>query len=145
MIVREQFDNGLCLLTESMPDVRSVSFAAWLTRGSRHESATHSGIAHFIEHMLFKGTTRRATAPEISEASIDGSAHIVGMMGHEPISAELERGAEVVLAGRCWPKNSRILAWLARTLFSAPRHHLSCFGICIFYVEARPTTRLDRK
>ena len=60
MIVREQFDNGLCLLTESMPDVRSVSFAAWLTRGSRHESATHSGIAHFIEHMLFKGTQTRS-------------------------------------------------------------------------------------
>ena len=60
MIVREQFDNGLCLLTESMPDVRSVSFAAWLTRGSRHESATHSGIAHFIEHMLFKGTATRS-------------------------------------------------------------------------------------
>ena len=60
MILREQFDNGLCLLTESMPDVRSVSFAAWLTRGSRHESATHSGIAHFIEHMLFKGTATRS-------------------------------------------------------------------------------------
>ncbi len=60
MIVREQFDNGLRLLTESMPDVRSVSFAAWLTRGSRHESATHSGIAHFVEHMLFKGTPARS-------------------------------------------------------------------------------------
>ena len=61
MIVRQQFDNGLCLLTESMPEVRSVSFAAWLTRGSRHESATHSGIAHFVEHMLFKGTATRST------------------------------------------------------------------------------------
>ena len=60
MIVREQFDNGLCLLTESMPDVRSVSFGAWLTRGSRHESDTRSGIAHFIEHMLFKGTASRS-------------------------------------------------------------------------------------
>ncbi len=60
MIVREQFDNGLCLLTESMADVRSVSFAAWLTRGSRHESAARSGIAHFIEHMLFKGTATRS-------------------------------------------------------------------------------------
>ena len=60
MIVREQFDNGLCLLTESMPDVRAVSFAAWLTRGSRHESAAQSGIAHFVEHMLFKGTATRS-------------------------------------------------------------------------------------
>lgn len=60
MIVREQFDNGLRLLTESMPSVRSVSFGAWLTRGSRHESDARSGIAHFVEHMLFKGTARRS-------------------------------------------------------------------------------------
>ena len=66
MIVREQFDNGLRLLTESMPDVRSVSFGAWLTRGSRHESAPQSGVAHFVEHMLFKGTARR-TAQDIAQ------------------------------------------------------------------------------
>ena len=60
MIVREQFDNGLRLLTESMPGVRSVSFGVWLTRGSRHESDARSGIAHFVEHMLFKGTARRS-------------------------------------------------------------------------------------
>ncbi|MDA1094656.1 MAG: pitrilysin family protein [Acidobacteria bacterium] len=60
MIVREQFDNGLRLLTESMPGVRSVSFGAWLTQGSRHESDELSGIAHFVEHMLFKGTARRS-------------------------------------------------------------------------------------
>ncbi len=66
VIVREQFDNGLRLLTESMPEVRSVSFGAWLTRGSRHESAARSGIAHFVEHMLFKGTARR-TAEDIAQ------------------------------------------------------------------------------
>lgn len=66
MIVRELFDNGLCLLTESMPDVRSVSLGAWLTRGSRHEGETHAGIAHFTEHMLFKGTTTR-TAEDIAQ------------------------------------------------------------------------------
>ena len=60
MILREQFDNGLRLFTESMPAVRSVSFGVWLTRGSRHESARRSGIAHFAEHMLFKGTARRS-------------------------------------------------------------------------------------
>ena len=60
MIVQEQFDNGMCLLTDAMPDVRSVTFGAWLTRGSRHESATDSGIAHFVEHMLFKGTATRS-------------------------------------------------------------------------------------
>ena len=60
MIVREQFSNGLRLLTESMSDVRSVTFGVWLTRGSRHETASQSGIAHFVEHMLFKGTETRS-------------------------------------------------------------------------------------
>ena len=60
MIVRERLDNGLRLLTESMSDVRSVAFGFWLTRGSRHESAVQSGIAHFVEHMLFKGTATRS-------------------------------------------------------------------------------------
>jgi predicted Zn-dependent peptidase len=60
MIVCEQFDNGLHLLTEPMPGVRSVSFGVWLTRGSRHERAAHSGIAHLVEHMLFKGTATRS-------------------------------------------------------------------------------------
>ena len=60
MIERAVFDNGLRLLTESMPDVRSVSLGAWLTRGSRDEDAEHPGIAHFVEHMLFKGTTSRS-------------------------------------------------------------------------------------
>ena len=60
MISHHVFDNGLTLLTESMPDVRSVSLGAWLTRGSRHEGDADAGIAHFTEHMLFKGTTTRS-------------------------------------------------------------------------------------
>ena len=43
-----------------MPHVRSVSVGVWLTRGSRHEPAEHAGIAHFVEHMLFKGTANRS-------------------------------------------------------------------------------------
>ncbi len=43
-----------------MPPVRSVAIGIWLTRGSRHEPAHHSGIAHFVEHMLFKGTPGRS-------------------------------------------------------------------------------------
>ncbi len=67
MIVREVLDNGLRLLTESMPHVRSVSVGVWLTRGSRHEPEDRSGIAHFVEHMLFKGTSTR-TAEDIAQA-----------------------------------------------------------------------------
>jgi predicted Zn-dependent peptidase len=59
-IRRETLANGLRLVTESMPHVRSVSIGVWLTRGSRHEPATQAGIAHFVEHMLFKGTSRRS-------------------------------------------------------------------------------------
>ncbi len=67
MIVREVLDNGLRLVTEAMPHVRSVSIGVWLTRGSRHETDDLSGIAHFVEHMLFKGTTTRS-AEDIAQA-----------------------------------------------------------------------------
>ena len=60
MITREVLDTGLRLITETMPHVRSVSIGVWLTRGSRHEALHESGIAHFVEHMLFKGTSTRS-------------------------------------------------------------------------------------
>jgi predicted Zn-dependent peptidase len=58
--------NGVRFVTERMPHVRSVSIGVWLSRGSRHEPAAHAGIAHFVEHMLFKGTDRR-TAEGIAQ------------------------------------------------------------------------------
>jgi predicted Zn-dependent peptidase len=67
MVTREVLGTGLRLITESMPHVRSVSIGVWLTRGSRHESEDRSGIAHFVEHMLFKGTAAR-TAEDIAQA-----------------------------------------------------------------------------
>ena len=60
MIVREVLDSGVRLVTESMPHVRSVTVGIWLTRGSRHEPEPLGGIAHFVEHMLFKGTETRS-------------------------------------------------------------------------------------
>jgi predicted Zn-dependent peptidase len=50
-----------------MTQVRSVSIGVWLARGSRHETAERSGIAHFVEHMLFKGTDTRS-AEDIAQA-----------------------------------------------------------------------------
>jgi predicted Zn-dependent peptidase len=67
MVVREVMDNGLRLITESMPQVRSVTIGVWLTRGSRHESDAQGGIAHFVEHMLFMGTDTRS-AEDIAQA-----------------------------------------------------------------------------
>jgi predicted Zn-dependent peptidase len=52
--------NGLLVLTESMPHVRSVSMGAWIGSGSRDEAAEVNGISHFVEHMVFKGTTTRS-------------------------------------------------------------------------------------
>ncbi len=59
-IVRDVLPSGIRLLTERMPHVRSVSIGVWLARGSRHEPQAQSGIAHFVEHMLFKGTATRS-------------------------------------------------------------------------------------
>jgi predicted Zn-dependent peptidase len=67
MVTREVLDNGLRLITETMPHVRSVTIGVWLMRGSRHESDARSGIAHFVEHMLFKGTDTRS-AEDIAQA-----------------------------------------------------------------------------
>jgi predicted Zn-dependent peptidase len=67
MIRREILPNGLRLVTESMPDVRSACIGVWLRRGSRHEPGDLSGISHFIEHLVFKGTETR-TARDIALA-----------------------------------------------------------------------------
>jgi predicted Zn-dependent peptidase len=52
--------NGMMVLTESMPHMRSVSMGAWINSGSRDERAEENGISHFVEHMVFKGTTTRS-------------------------------------------------------------------------------------
>ena len=59
-VQQTRLSNGLTILTEHMPGLRSVTVGIWVRRGSRHESATQNGICHFIEHSVFKGTTRRS-------------------------------------------------------------------------------------
>ena len=54
--------NGVRVVTEAMDGVRSAAVGIWVGVGSRMEKSTESGSAHFIEHMLFKGTTRRNAA-----------------------------------------------------------------------------------
>jgi predicted Zn-dependent peptidase len=60
MIRRTQLDNGIRVLSEEVPGCHSVSLGIWVNNGSRHEPDELSGISHFIEHMLFKGTDRRS-------------------------------------------------------------------------------------
>jgi len=57
---REVLPNGLTILTEEMQQIRSASIGIWIKTGSRHEEAERNGISHFVEHMLFKGTTSRS-------------------------------------------------------------------------------------
>jgi len=59
-IERTVLGNGVRVITEPMPHVRSVAVGLWLGTGSRGESPEFNGISHFIEHMLFKGTTQRS-------------------------------------------------------------------------------------
>ena len=54
--------NGLLVLTESMPHLRSVAMGIWIDCGSRDETPEVNGISHFIEHMVFKGTTTRSAS-----------------------------------------------------------------------------------
>ncbi len=58
--------NGLRVATDTMPDVQSVSLGCWVGVGTRNEAASVNGVAHLVEHMLFKGTARRS-AFRISE------------------------------------------------------------------------------
>lgn len=57
---RTELDNGLRVVTERMPQIRSLCIGLWFTIGSRDEPDECAGMAHFIEHMLFKGTQRRS-------------------------------------------------------------------------------------
>src|SRR5271166_6538602 len=64
-ITREVLPNGLAVVAEPMPHTHSVSIGVWVRSGSRSEPERLNGIAHFIEHMVFKGTARR-TAEQIA-------------------------------------------------------------------------------
>src|SRR5713226_8125022 len=66
-IERAILPNGVRVVTEHMPHVRSVSVGVWIGTGSREESPEVAGISHFIEHMVFKGTKKR-TAEQIARS-----------------------------------------------------------------------------
>ena len=67
--------NGLRIVTEHMPELGSAAVGLWVTAGGRHETETENGIAHFLEHMAFKGTTRRS-ALQIAEEIEDVGGYI---------------------------------------------------------------------
>src|SRR5947208_3222136 len=74
-VQKEVFPNGLKLVTEAMPAVRSVSVGIWLRVGSRNEREVENGITHFLEHMVFKGTKHRS-AEDIARAADSIGGHL---------------------------------------------------------------------
>jgi len=73
---RSMLPNGLTVLSETMPGVRSVAFGAWVRSASIHESRDRMGVSHMLEHMVFKGTRKRsprdiALALEVLGGSLD--------------------------------------------------------------------------
>src|SRR6201984_1539854 len=66
-VARSVLPGGLRVITESLPAVRSAAFGIWAGVGSRDEDLDHAGATHYLEHLLFKGTSKR-TALEISAA-----------------------------------------------------------------------------
>ena len=67
--------NGFRIATELMPGLKSTSIGIWVLAGGRHERIEQNGIAHFLEHMAFKGTATRS-ALEIAEAIEDVGGYI---------------------------------------------------------------------
>lgn len=74
--------NGIRVITEPMPAVRSVAAGVWIGTGSRSESPAENGISHFIEHMVFKGTPGRS-AEDIAREMDSLGGHLDAFTGRE--------------------------------------------------------------
>jgi len=82
LVRRTELENGIRIVTERMPFVRSVSIGVWIEAGTIDETTSNNGISHFLEHLLFKGTkTKSAMEIASSLESLGGS--INGSTGKE--------------------------------------------------------------
>ena len=95
--------NGITILSEHMPGLRSVTTGIWVRRGSRHEASELNGICHFIEHAVFKGTKRR-TARDIAVESDRLGGNLDAFTTHEMT------GFAVKVADRSLPEAFDLLA-----------------------------------
>lgn len=94
--------NGFRIVTEAMPGLKSASCGLWVGAGGRHEAAPQNGIAHFLEHMAFKGTAKR-TALQIAEEIEDVGGYINAYTSREMtayyarcLSADVPRALDVI-------------------------------------------------
>lgn len=100
---RTTLDSGIRVLSERVPEVRSISLGVWIDAGSRDESPGQQGLSHFLEHMLFKGTPTM-NAMQIAEAFDHIGADINAATGREHTSIYsrmleeyLDRAVEIVM------------------------------------------------
>ena len=112
---KDVLPNGLTLLTEVMPAVRSVAVGIWLRSGSRQEREEENGISHFLEHMLFKGTKNR-TAEEIARAADSIGGHLDAFTAKECSSFSIKVLDEHL------PRAFDILADLVKNPLFHPEH-----------------------
>lgn len=74
---------GTEILIEPLPHVRSCAVGFWVRRGSRHEGPSEEGLAHFLEHTVFKGTADFPTPDELAEATDRLGGHVDAFTGKE--------------------------------------------------------------
>lgn len=88
-VQKDVLPNGLTIVTEAMPSVRSISISIWLRTGSRHERDKDNGISHFLEHMVFKGTKNRS-AEEIARSADSIGGHLDAFTAKECTSFSIK-------------------------------------------------------
>ena len=100
-VERSELANGLTVVSHAMPEVETVSLGIWIGAGSRSEAHAEHGVAHFLEHMAFKGTARRSARDIVEEieavggdlnaaTSVDSTAYFAKVMrGDMPLALDI--------------------------------------------------------
>jgi predicted Zn-dependent peptidase len=112
---KDVLSNGLTVLSETMSSVRSVSVGIWLRTGARQERVEDNGISHFIEHMLFKGTTNRS-AEDIARAADSIGGHL------DAFTAKETTNYSIKVLDEHLPRAFGILADLVKNPLFEPAH-----------------------
>ena len=109
-VERSELANGLTIVSHAMPEVETVSLGIWIGAGSRSESETEHGVAHFLEHMAFKGTARRSARDIVEEieavggdlnaaTSVDSTAYYARVLkGDMPLALDIL--SDIILSPR---------------------------------------------
>ena len=114
-VSKDVLSNGLTILTEVMPSVRSIALGIWLRSGSRQEHERENGISHFLEHMVFKGTQNR-TAEEIARSADSIGGHLDAFTAKECASFSTKVLDEHL------PRAFEVLADLVKNPLFRPEH-----------------------